>query len=96
MTLFILTMNRTKQKLLHVIYTLNGGKWDIFDHQGNPVIAVQYNWIGHTFKDDLFVINPAGLMYYYQGEQEDGVWCAKDGLFGLINFQKRNHCKASL
>ncbi|MDR6764328.1 hypothetical protein J2Y38_004561 [Flavobacterium sp. 2755] len=66
-------------------YTLDGGKWGIFDHQGNLVIPVQYNWIGHTFKNDLFVINPAGLMYYYQGEQEDGVWCAKDGLFGLIN-----------
>ena len=66
-------------------YTLDGGKWGVFDHEGKLVIPVECNWIAHTLKDDLFLINPTGLMYYYQGEQEDGVWCAKDGLWGLIN-----------
>lgn len=66
-------------------YTLDGGKWGAFDHEGELLIPVEYNWIAHTLKDDLFLINPTGLMYYYQGEQEDGVWCAKDGLWGLIN-----------
>lgn len=66
-------------------YTLDGGKWGVFDGEGSLVIPVEYSWIAHTFKDDLFLINPTGLMYYYQGEQEDGVWCAKDGLWGLID-----------
>ncbi|MEN2398706.1 WG repeat-containing protein [Flavobacterium sp. MC2016-06] len=66
-------------------YTLDGGKWGVFNHEGSPVIPIEYNWIEHTFKDDLFVISRTGLMYYYQGEQEDGVWCPKDGLYGLIN-----------
>ncbi|GAA3754911.1 hypothetical protein GCM10022423_00870 [Flavobacterium ginsengiterrae] len=66
-------------------YTLDGGKWGAFDQEGNPVIPIEYNWIGHTFKDDLFVISRTGLMYYYRGEQEDGIWCHKEGLYGLIN-----------
>ncbi|TDW47762.1 WG repeat protein [Flavobacterium sp. 270] len=66
-------------------YTLDGGKWGVYDHAGSLIISIQYNWIDHTFSDDLFLINPTGLMYYYQGEQEDGVWCAKDGFWGLIN-----------
>lgn len=66
-------------------YTLDGGKWGVFDYEGNLIIPVECNWIAHTFNDDLFLINPTGLMYYYQGEQEDGVWCAKNGLWGLIN-----------
>lgn len=66
-------------------YTLDGGKWGIFDHDNNLVIPFQYNWIEHTFSDALFLINPTGLMYYYQGEQEDGAWYVKHGLWGLIN-----------
>jgi hypothetical protein len=66
-------------------YTLEGGKWGVFDHEGNLIIPVDCSWIAHTFKDDLFLINHTGLMYYYQSEQEDGVWCAKEGLWGLVN-----------
>jgi len=66
-------------------YTMDGGKWGAFDQEGKLVIPIAYNWIDHTFKDDLFVISRTGLMYYYQGGQEDGVWCPKDGLYGLIN-----------
>lgn len=66
-------------------YTLEGGKWGVFDHGGNLVIPFEYNWIDSTFNDDVFLINPTGLMYYYQGEQEDGAWYVKDGLWGAIN-----------
>lgn len=66
-------------------YTLEGGKWGVFDHDSNPVIPLEYNWMDHTFNDDLFLINPTGSMYYYQGEQEDGAWYVKDGPWGLIN-----------
>ncbi len=66
-------------------YTLDGGKWGAFDHGGSLIIPFEYSWIGQTLKDDLFLINPSGLMYYYQGEQEDGAWYVKDGLWGLIN-----------
>lgn len=70
-------------------YTLDGGKWGVYDHSGSLIVPFEYNWIDHTFNDDLFLINPSGLMYYYRGEQEDGVWYVKDGLWGLIDSQNK-------
>lgn len=68
-----------------VYYTLDGGKYGVFDYQKNLIIPFSYNWIEHTSHEEFLLINPDGLLYFYQGEQEDGCWYVQQGHWGLIN-----------